>query len=139
MEKEKHLEIMRTGIILRAERFDECVDFYQRIFGFPIMFQEQQGDFRLTCFDFQGTYLMIETGGMAKDGEKSMAENPTRLRIHVPDIEKAAEHLKKFGIEPVINRYSWGSTINFPDPDGNSVGLRDEKTFIDQIENFRRV
>ncbi|OZG71627.1 glyoxalase [Hahella sp. CCB-MM4] len=134
------MEIERTGIILRVERFDECVNFYHQLFGLPILFESQEGDFRLACLDFYGAYLMIETGGMTKDGEKkdgekTMAENPTRLRFNVRDIEQAAVSLKNWGIEPKINRYPWGTTINITDPDGNSVGIRDEQTFLKQLEN----
>ncbi len=129
------MEIARTGIILRVERFDECVNFYHQLFGLPVLFKTQEENFRLACLDFYGSYLMIETGGVTKDGEKTMAENPTRLRFNVRDIDQAIASLREWGIEPKVNRYAWGTTINITDPDGNSVGIRDEKTYLKQLES----
>jgi len=130
------VEILRNGIILNTENYKDCVAFYKEVFNLPIMFQETDGDFNLTCFDFDGAYLMIETGGVAQSKGKSMEQSSTKLRFNVPDIEAAQEKLRSHDIEAVIEKNSWGSTINIYDPDGNKIGIRDELTFKSQIKNI---
>ena len=123
------MEIQRTGIILCTENYDQCVAFYRDVFGLPVMHEKVQGDFRLTCLDFQGSYLMIETEGNAVDREKTIEENPAKLRFNVSSIQSAREHLSRHGIESQIESFAWGQTINIVDPDGNRVGIRDESSF----------
>ena len=62
---ETPMNIVRTGVILNTENYDECVSFYKEVFGLGILFQESQEHFRMTCFEFGGSYLMVETGGVA--------------------------------------------------------------------------
>lgn len=76
---------------------------------------------------------MIETGGAAKPEGKSVAEAATKLRFHVRDIDSALLHVSSFGIDAEIERYDWGATINIHDPDGNRIGIRDEATFVAQM------
>ncbi|MBY4675327.1 VOC family protein [Marinobacterium arenosum] len=127
------MEIARSGIILNTEHYDQCVEFYQTVFGLEVLFQKTEGDFRLTCCAFGGSYLMIETGGQAKRGGKSIAEGACKLRFNVADIELALARLKALGIDAEIVRNDWGSTINLHDPDGNRIGIRDEAGFIEQM------
>ena len=127
------MNIVRTGIILNVEKFDECVTFYKNLFGLKVLFEEQYGDFRLTCFKFDGSYLMVETDGFAKPEGKTLRENSTKLRFNVSDIEEALKTINAYGIEAEIIENDWGSTINIYDPDGNRVGIRDEATFKSQI------
>ena len=128
------MNIVRTGIILNVEKFDECVTFYKNLFGLKVLFEEQYGDLRLTCFEFDGSYLMVETDGFAKPEGKTLRENSTKLRFNVSDIEEALKTINAYGIEAGIIENDWGSTINIYDPDGNRVGIRDEATFKSQIE-----
>ena len=65
------MHIKRTGVILNTENYQACVDFYHSVFGLEVLFDDQQGDFKLTCFDFGGSYLMVETGGLAQAGAKN--------------------------------------------------------------------
>lgn len=127
------MNIVRTGIILNVEKFDECVTFYKNLFGLKVLFEEQYGDFRLTCFEFYGSYLMVETDGFAKPEGKTLRENSTQLRFNVSNIEEALKTINAYGIEAEIIENDWGSTINIYDPDGNRVGIRDEATFKSQI------
>lgn len=127
------MKIVRTGIIINTEKYDECVSFYKDLFGLNILFKEQYGEFQLTCFDFEGSYLMVETDGYARPEGKTIKENSTKLRFNVSNIEEALETIKTYGFEAEINRNEWGSTINIFDPDGNRVGIRDETTFKSQI------
>lgn len=128
------MEIVRTGIILNVEKFDACVNFYKDLFGLEILFEEQYGEFKLACFDFDGSYLMIETDGYANPEGKSLKENSTKLRFNVSNIQAALERIRSFGIDAEIVKNNWGSTINLYDPDGNRVGVRDEETFKSQLE-----
>ena len=124
------MNIVRTGIILNTERYVECVDFYRHVFNLSTMYTKRDDDgFELTCFDFGGAYLMVETGGVAKNGEKSIEESPAKLRFNVSNIDDALHTLQAYGVEATIERYSWGNTINIFDPDGNRIGIRDEATF----------
>ena len=127
------MNIVQTGIILNVEKFDECVTFYKNLFGLKVLFEEQYGDFRLTCFEFDGSYLMVETDGFAKPEGKTLRENSTKLRFNVSNIKEALKTIDAYGIEAEIIENDWGSTINIYDPDGNRVGIRDEATFKSQI------
>jgi lactoylglutathione lyase len=51
------MNIVRTGVILNTEHYDECVSLYKSVFGLDVLFQESDGTFRLTCFRFGGSYL----------------------------------------------------------------------------------
>lgn len=125
------MNLERTGVILNTENFDACVAFYRDLFCLPVMFEKQEGDFRLTCLDFGGAYLMIETGGNACPEGKSVAGNATKLRFNVRDLGAALAAVTAYGLEATIEDHPWGSTINITDPDGNRVGIRDEQTFSD--------
>ncbi len=127
------MNIVQTGIIINVEKFDECVTFYKNLFGLKVLFEEQYGDFRLTCFEFDGSYLMVETDGFAKPEGKTLRENSTKLRFNVSNIKEALKTIDAYGIEAEIIENDWGSTINIYDPDGNRVGIRDEATFKSQI------
>ena len=127
------MDICRTGIILNTKNYEQCVLFYQTLFDLELLFQETDGDFKLSCFDFLGSYLMIETGGVAQPNEKSIEQSATKFRFNVSNIDDALAKIKSLGISVQINRNSWGTTINICDPDGNRVGTRDEATFIEQL------
>ena len=127
------MNILRTGIILNVEKFDECVSFYRDLFDLEVMFEERSAAFRLTCLEFGGSYLMIETDGFAKPEGKSLRENASKLRFNVADLDSALKKIRARGIDAEISRNDWGSTINLFDPDGNRVGVRDEETFKLQI------
>jgi lactoylglutathione lyase len=124
------MDISRTGIILNTENYEACVSFYQKIFCLPVMFKKYNGDFKLTCFKFGGSYLLLENDGVAKPGGKSIAESPVKLRFNVKDINKTLQRLKYHGIDASIVENDWGATINIFDPDGNRIGIRDEARFL---------
>jgi len=127
------MEIQRHGIILNVEHFDECVAFYRDLFGLAVLFSKIEGDFKLTCLEYGETYLMIETEGIANAPGKSIAENATKLRFNVGDIEQALQTVREYGIEAKMVKNVWGTVINIVDPDGNRVGIRDELGFKQQI------
>lgn len=108
------------GIILGTERFDECVAFYRDLLGLPVWFEKD----RLVCLRFGDGYLMVETGGVAREGRKSNAENPTMIRFNVDDVEAAAARLREKGIDVNVQQFSWGTVGTFIDPDGNACELK---------------
>ena len=127
------MDSVRNGIILNVERFDACVGFYRDLFGLETLFEERRGAFRLTCFEFGGCYLMIESGGFSKPAGKSLDESAAKLRFNVADIEAALVAVRAYGIDAEITVNDWGSTIDIVDPDGNRVGIRDEPGFESQL------
>lgn len=129
-----HMNILRTGVILNTENYEECVSFYEKVFDLEILYREKSNTFQLTCFAFGGSYLMIETGGLARPAGKPVSENAAKLRVNVSDIEEALEKLRSHGIHAEIRFNAWGSTIDIHDPDGNRIGIRDDPTFLAQFE-----
>lgn len=129
------MNIERTGVILNTKNYDSCVSFYEEVFGLDVIYREKSDTFQLTCFEFGGSYLMIETGGHARPEGKSVPENPVKLRVNVADMQTALAALQSHGMEAQIQYNPWGSTIDIHDPDGNRIGIRDEPTFLAQIES----
>lgn len=115
------LNIKTHGIILGTERFEECCVFYRDVLGLPVWYEKET----LLCLRFGDGYLMIETGGVAREGRKSQAENPTMLRFNVDDVEAASEFLREQGIAVDVQTYSWGTVGTFLDPDGNACEFKD--------------
>ncbi len=115
-------QYVRTfGIILGTERFDECLRFYKDTLGLPVWFEKD----RLVCLRFGDGYLMIETGGIARGGRKTNAQNPTMLRFNVDDVEAVAGLLQENGVDVQVKEYDWGIVGTFIDPDGNACELKD--------------
>ncbi len=99
------MDAARTGIILWTEKYSECASFYRDLFQLKVLYQASEGVFQLT-----------------------------RLRFSVPDFDTAAAWLESFGLPVTVNRMPWGSTFNIADPDGNPIDIRDEATFVSQIQ-----
>lgn len=114
------LNIKTHGIILGTERFEDCVVFYRDVLEQPVWY-EKPG---LVCLRFGDGYLMIETGGVARDGRKSQAENPTMLRFNVDDVSAASDLLRQRGVAVDVQTYSWGIVGTFYDPDGNACEFK---------------
>ncbi len=128
------MKLERTGIILFVEKFKECVSFYRDIIGLKILFQNED----LTCFDFGGSYLMIEPrDNEYPDKKRKNDKNGIRLRFNVSDIKSHSEKLKSLGIHVNIEEYDWGTVAKFKDPDGNNCSLKDSEKFELQIKNFK--
>ena len=113
-------KVRTFGIILGTERFEECVRFYRDLIGLPLWY-EKSG---LVCLRFGTGYLMIETGGMARNGRKPNNENPTMPRFNVDDVSAAAQDLRHAGIDVTVSEYDWGLVGTFLDPDGNACELK---------------
>ncbi len=123
------MKYARTGIILNTRHYSECVAFYKDIMGLPVLYAIDREDEQLTCFDFGGAYLMVETGGVSHDGPKPMKYSPVKLRFNVADIEAACRVLRERGLTVDISRHDWGMTAEFIDPDGNRCALRSDTDF----------
>jgi lactoylglutathione lyase len=127
------MNIERYGIILNVEKYEACVNFYRDVFELKVMFSKIEGDFKLTCLEFGSSYLMIETEGFAEHFGKSIKICPSKFRFNVSDIDAALERVKSLDIPFEFIKSDWGSTINMYDPDGNRIGIRDEISFLHQI------
>jgi lactoylglutathione lyase len=114
-------KIRTHGIILGTERFDACVAFYRDVLKLPVWY-EKPG---LVCLRFGDGYLMVETGGVARDTRKLQSENPTMLRFNVDDVLAAANELRQRGIDVDVQTYAWGTVGTFVDPDGNACEFKD--------------
>ncbi|MDM7861154.1 VOC family protein [Alteromonas sp. ASW11-36] len=123
------MEIERFGIILNVANFDDCVSFYKSLFGLGELFTKSDGDFRLTCLQFGSAYLMIETGGIAANQEKTPSQSSTVLRFHVEDTQKIFELVQQH--DPSAKRFQtdWGNIIRCIDPDGNPISIRESSGF----------
>lgn len=128
------MDFVRTGIILCTEKYVECVTFYESVFKLKKLFEKDEQGFRLTCFDFFGSYFLVEMGGVAKSTPKSIRENPTKLRFNVENLENAQQSLLQRNIDCKIEHYEWGDVINIVDPDGNRIGIRQENSFLSQMD-----
>jgi lactoylglutathione lyase len=123
------VEIQRTGIVLYTERYADCVAFCRKAIGLRVLFENEE----LTCFDFGGSYLMVEPGGRAQPAGKTAAQNPTCFRLNVTDVKHWVKHLQALGIEVAYGEHAWGAVAKFFDPDGNLWALRDETSFAAQL------
>lgn len=115
------LDVVTPGIIIGTERFEACCVFYRDVVGLAVWF-EKPG---LLCLRFGDGYLMVEGGGVARDGRKAQAENPTMIRFNVKDVQAAAAALEAKGVEVAVQAYDWGIVGTFCDPDGNACELKD--------------
>lgn len=112
-----------TGILLFTEKYQECVNFYQKKLELPIIFTEPGF---LTTFQFGPNYLMVEINGHAnKNGQKDLTTNPTVLRFDVKtdEFDNTVIKLQENGIILKTTIFDWGHTATFFDPDGNRCEL----------------
>ena len=124
------MKFERTGIILFTENYDECVEFYSRRLGLPVINVLDNEHSKLTTLRFgEDTYLMIETNGSAVTNGKTIDQNPVFLRFNVEDVERVAQQLEESDIPVRVRHEVWGTIGDFLDPDGNRCSLREERSF----------
>jgi lactoylglutathione lyase len=133
------MKIKRTGLIINTENYKKCVKFYQEIFNLKVLFQKSKNNFALTCFEFGNSYLLVETGGYSESKGKSIQSSLIKIRFNVDNCDSTLQYLKNKGINARIERFDWGSNINIFDPDGNRIGISDEKMFNKEIKEARDV
>ena len=99
------MKFKRTGIILCTEHYEACVKFYSDILGLPMLHRFDNEHSQLTCFGMGGdSYLMVEHGGRAVPGGKSVEDSPVRLRFNVDDVDTSAQALAALGVSVNIRR-----------------------------------
>ena len=118
-----------AGIILFTQNYEACVAFYGSALELKTLHVIDRPGEKLTTFLLGDTYLMVETGGVACDGTKTIVQNPTKLRFNVPDVLAASSTLKNKGIDVTVIEHIWGTTAEFVDPDGNLCALRSDGGF----------
>jgi lactoylglutathione lyase len=128
------IKVNRTGHILYVKKYKECVTFYKNMLQLNILFQIKE----LTCFDFYGTYLMVEL----EDREEYLNTISTQktfncIRINVSNVKDAANELISKNIKVDYREYDWGKIAKFFDPDGNLLEFKDEESFAKQIEDYK--
>ncbi|TSE03052.1 glyoxalase/bleomycin resistance/dioxygenase family protein [Aquimarina algiphila] len=128
------MDIKRTGHILYVRKYKECILFYSTVLKLDILFQNKE----LTCFDFFGTYLMIEKEDRADylnlgGGVKKAF---SCIRMHVINVKEIVLDLSAEKIPVEYQEHSWGVVAKFFDPDGNLLAFKDEETFAKQIKEY---
>ncbi|WP_020569623.1 VOC family protein [Neolewinella persica] len=128
------INVLRTGQILYVRNYEACLDFYGKKLQLPIHFANEA----LTCYDFYGTYLMVE-----REDRKEYLELPsdqlktfTCLRLNVADVKAAAAATAARDINVDYQEHSWGTVAKFKDPDGNIIAFKDEAGFLKQMEEY---
>lgn len=130
------MKIERTGLILYVIKYDECVVFYREVLGLTILFKNDD----LTCFDFFGTYLMVERENRNEflNNDFGVPENFSCLRMNVANVKEFSDQLKTKGIVVDYQEHSWGTIAKFKDPNGNLIAFKDEVGFAKQIEEYKK-
>lgn len=118
------MKIENTGFILYTISYQPCVSFYKDILGLNILYTKDT----LTCFEFGGSYLMIEIDDETKQKKASVPDrDKTCLRINVRNVKEACKVLDQHNIKYDYHEFSWGTIAKFRDPDGNLIGFRSAK------------
>ncbi|MEM7510865.1 MAG: VOC family protein [Bacteroidota bacterium] len=125
------MQIDKTGFILYTINYEACLHFYGEILGLPILYEKET----LTCFDFHGSYLMVE---IDDETEYTESGSPDRdrscLRMNVLNVKEACNALDQHGISYTYMERDWGTVAKFRDPDGNLVGFRSAKEHQEDIQ-----
>ena len=99
------MHFTRTGVVLCTENYRRCVSFYTEVLELPVMFSLDNHHSQLTCCNLgKENYLMIEKGGKAVQGRKSVDQNPTRLRFNVDDVEMIAKRISRKSVDVIVRK-----------------------------------
>ena len=120
--------IMVVAVIERAK------DFYRDVLGATV-YREYGGT---SCvLQFQGSWLLLVTGGAPTEDKPGVAFEPPRhvasvshaMTIRVPDCQEAYEILKSRGAEFLTPPHDWGAEVRcfFRDPDGHLLEISEAK------------
>ena len=123
------MKFTKSGIILNTQKYQDCVDFYRTSLSLDNMFKINRPNEKITTFALGEVYLMIEPGGHAQAGQKSVAICPTKFRFNVNDVQIECQALRRKGVQVEVIDHSWRTTAEFSDPDGNRCALRSQRDF----------
>jgi catechol 2,3-dioxygenase-like lactoylglutathione lyase family enzyme len=121
---------VEVTLLLVVSDIDRSRDFYQDVLGAEL-YREYGGT---SCvFRFQGTWLLLVTGGDPTADKPDVVFAPPRdpqvvsseLTIRVPDCEKAYQVLKSRGAVFLTPPYAWSHEVRcfFRDPDGHLLEI----------------
>jgi len=126
------MEILKTGFILYTINYVQCINFYEKILGLNVLYRKET----LTCFDFYGSYLMVE---IDDETDQLSPSTPNRdracIRLNVKDVKAACSILEEQSIPFHYKEHEWGTIAKFRDPDGNLIGFRSAKEHDTDIVN----
>lgn len=129
------MQVERNGIILYVKEYKSCIEFYSNVLELEVMFQNKE----LTCFDFFGTYLMVEKEDREEYTNQAFEHKVfSCLRMNVNDVYGMTEALKRKGVNVDYQEHSWGKVAKFKDPDGNLIAFKDEEGFLKQIKDHKK-
>ena len=111
------MKIDESGIVLRVENYEACVDFYTNILELEVRFKKES----LTAFQFGAAYLLIEKGEPMPSSIRNVEYPPVLLRLNVQDVNQAVSHVRAKGAEAEFRSWDWGDVGRMYDPDGNLV------------------
>ena len=130
------MEIAKTGFILYTINYKECIHFYENLLELKVLYRYDM----LTCFDFKGSYLMVEIDDETDQTEATTpGRDRTCIRLNVKDVKKACEVLEKNSIPFNYSENDWGTVAKFRDPDQNLIAFRSNaehaKAVIENAQN----
>jgi len=115
------MEVKTSGFILYTLEYKKCVAFYRDILELKILYKKEM----LTCFDFYGSYLMVEVDDEHIGETASIsARDRTCIRLNVDNVKEACKGLDQNNIPYDYAERDWGTIAKFRDPDGNLIGFR---------------
>jgi len=118
------MEISQTGFILYTIDYEKCRHFYENILELSVLYRKKG----LTCFNFHGSYLMVEIDEETNETNPSIpGRDRICIRINVPNVKEACKILEDNSIAYSYNEFDWGTIAKFRDPDGNLIGFRSSK------------
>lgn len=130
MASEFPVEGVEVSVLLVVEELGPARDFYRDVLG-ATLHREYGGS--TAVFRFQGTWLLLVTGGDPTEDKPDVTFVPpadpnrvsTELTIRVPDCRAAYEVLRSRGATFLTPPYDWGGEIRcfFRDPDGHLLEI----------------
>ena len=125
----------KIGLILYVKEYKECIEFYEEVLELKILFKNTD----LTCFNFYGTYLMVEKEDRNEylELELKHKRNFTCLRMNVDNVKNIATILKTKNVAINYQEFDWGKVAKFKDPAGNLIALKDSGGFNKQVQDYK--
>jgi catechol 2,3-dioxygenase-like lactoylglutathione lyase family enzyme len=130
MASEFPVEGVEVSVLLVVEDLGRARDFYRDVLG-ATLHREYGGS--TAVFRFQGTWLLLVTGGDPTEDKPGVTFVPpadpdrvsTELTIRVPDCRGAYDVLRSRGATFLTPPHDWGGEIRcfFRDPDGHLLEI----------------